>query len=177
MTSVTGPLHRILDESVRGRDNIDRFMPMSITFTGPAHAVAVRAWGCDRFVQHQPISGRLEAPAYCGRRDLDAVCAQKQHGLVLAGTRPALAHRHDRPEQFRAVARSSAGPAAALFRALQVACLVTRPPRVEALPAYFKMLAGQSDLAAVAIAELETLKSQPTRFGKLHRRLRQAQEL
>ena len=33
---------------------------------------------------------------------------QQQHELALTGTRPALAHRHDRLEQLRAVARSSA---------------------------------------------------------------------
>ena len=68
------------------------------------------------------------------------------------------------------------GPAAAVLKALQVARVVARPPAVERLPADAEMPAGQGDVVALAVAELEPLKSLPGCFGELHRRLGQAQE-
>ena len=130
------------------------------------------------FAQQALVLGSCQDPAHHRLGNGQALPFQQQHELVLAGTRPALAHCHNRREQLGGVGGSpgAPGPAAAVLKALQVARVVARPPAVERLPADAEMPAGQGDVVALAVAELEPLKSLPGCFGELHRRLGQAQE-
>ena len=147
------------------------FDGVALGFVAGVRALGAALAGGDepvhRLVQESPAPGSVEDPAYCGRRDLNAVGTQKATSACACG-HAAGAGASPRPP------RTTPGRIQVVCYAWACGCGLpgsvgcagcSGPPAVERLPADAEMPAGQRDVVPVNVAELEPLQSQPGCFG------------